>query len=81
MQLGAACPCVRAYVSHGLGLGWYNAVMRAPTAGLTGLGTPWDVCMMRRGRMAVVVSLKTSVIRSYHISSGDMASLECRLTG
>ena len=61
--------------SHGLGSKCHNAVVRAPTAGLTGLCTPWDVCMMKRGRMVVVVSLKTSVIRSYHISSGDMASL------
>ena len=37
---------------------------RALTPGLTGLDTPCDVCMMRRGREAVVVSLKTSVIRS-----------------
>ena len=47
--------------SHGLGLRWYNAVVRAFTAGLTGLGTPWDACMMRRGRGAVEGSLKTSV--------------------
>ena len=26
--------------SHGLGLRWYTAVVRAPTAGLAGLGTP-----------------------------------------
>ena len=75
LQLGAACPCVRAYVSHGLGLGWYNAVMRAPTAGLTGLGTVTMGCVHdeRRGRMAVVVSLKTSVIGSCPVNSGDMA--------
>ena len=42
--------------SHGLGLRWYNAVTRPPSAGLTGLRTAWDVCTMRRGRVAVVVS-------------------------
>ena len=68
-------------LSHGLGLRWYNAVTRPLTAGLTGLGTAWDVCTMRRGRMAVVVSLKTSVIRSCPVNSGDMALLACRLTG
>ena len=67
--------------SHGLGFGWYNAVTRAHMAGLIGMGTPWDVFMMRRGRGAVVVSLKTSMIRSCPVNSGDMASLECRLMG
>ena len=67
--------------SHGLGLRWYNAVTRALTPGLTRLDTPCDVCMMRRGREAVVVSLKTSVIGSCPVNSGDMALLVCRLTG
>jgi hypothetical protein len=31
--------------------------------------------------VAVVVSLKTSVIRSCPVNSGDMALLACRLTG
>ena len=53
----------------------------APTAGLAGLATPWDVCMMRRGRRAVEGSLKISVIASCPVNSGDMASLECRLMG
>ena len=67
--------------SHGLGFGWYNAVTRAHMAGLIGMGTPWDVFMMRRGRGAVVVSVKTSMVRSCPVNSGDMASLECRIMG
>ena len=43
--------------------------------------TTWDVFMMRRGRGAVVVSVKTSMVRSCPVNSGDMASLECRLMG
>ena len=36
--------------SHGLGSKCHNAMVRAPTADLTGLCTPWDVCMMRWDR-------------------------------
>ena len=71
-------------LSHGLGLRWYNAVTRPPTAGLTGPGTAWDVCTMRRGLVAVDRTLKSAVIGSCSVNSGDMALLEpqaCRLTG
>ena len=46
---------------------------RALTAGLTGLDTPWDVYMMRWGRGAVERTLKSAVIGSCPVNSGDMA--------
>ena len=61
--------------SHGLGLRWYNAVMRAPTAGLTGLGTAWDVCTMGRGRRAEDTALQSAVIGSCPVHSGDDLTL------
>jgi hypothetical protein len=64
--------------THGLWLGWSNAVTRAYTAGLTGLGTPWDVCMMRRGRGAVERSLKTSVIGLCPVNSGGRFGASCQ---
>ena len=46
----------------GLGLGWYNAVTRAHTATLTGLGTPWGVAMIVWGRGAVGCRLTSAVL-------------------
>ena len=46
-----------------LGLGWYNAVPRAYTATLTGLGTPWGVPMIVWARGAVGGRLTSAVLR------------------
>ena len=46
----------------GVGLGWYNAVTRAYTAALTGLGTPWGVAMIVWGGGAVGCRLTSAVL-------------------
>jgi hypothetical protein len=44
----------------GLGLQWYKAMARAPTAVLTGLGTPRGLYVMVRGQQAVGQRLKSA---------------------
>ena len=61
--LCARVPC------DGLGLQWYKAVARAPTAGLTGQGTARHLCVVARGRRAVWQCLKGAVVDQCAASS------------
>ena len=48
----------------------YNAVMKAPTAGLTGPSTAWGLCAMEMGRGAVEWRLERSVFNWSAVPGG-----------